>query len=230
MSILGDLSRFDQDALIELYVLDATKLSAGTFYFYSGTNELKEDITWQGQKYMALPVSITGFEFDGTKFPRPKAQLSNVNGLFSDIVTSYDDLIGCKLIRKRTTARYLDAVNFTEGNPTANPSEHLPDDVYFIVQKTNENRLTIEFELGSALDLAGVYLPRWQIIATVCQHQYRDQMCGYAGGACADEHDAPTTDINKDKCSHKVSGCKKRYGESGELSFGGFPGSALVDI
>ena len=32
-----------------------------------------------------------------------------------------DDLINAKVTRKQTFARYLDAVNFAEGNPEANP-------------------------------------------------------------------------------------------------------------
>lgn len=231
MTILGDLLKFNQDAFIELFVLDLTNYSAGLFYFHSGTNEIKDDIIWQGQAYQPLPVQASGFEYDGTKFPRPKLQLANAQGVFSTLVRQHNDLIGSKIIRKRTTARYLDAVNFVGGNPNANPSEYLPDEIFYITRKTQENRILIEFELGSSLDLQGVVLPKRQVIANICPFKYRGDECGYTGGPVADEYGNPVTTLALDKCSKLVdTGCKLRFGANGELPFGGFPGAALVEF
>lgn len=229
MSIYGNVQAFNQSAWIELFVLDATNLSAGYFYFHAGTNELKQNIVWQGIEYIALPISSDGFSKDGDSFPRPKLTLANIQGMFSSLILQYGDLLGCKVTRKRTQLQFLDAVNFADGNPTANPAEHLEDDIFYITQKVSENKLAITFELGSALDLAGVYLPRRQVIANTCPFQYRSEICGYAGGAVADVYDNPTTDLAKDACSKRLTGCKLRFGENNELSFGGFPGSDLVD-
>lgn len=230
MAILGELQAFDQGRWVELFILDATNLSAGLFYFHAGTNEMSGNIVWQGQEYYSLPITATGFEYDGGKFPRPKLQLANVQGLFSALVKQYSDLIGCKVIRKRTAVKYLDAVNFTNGNPTANPLECLPDEVFYIVQKTAENKMVLEFELGSSLDLQGVLLPRRQVIATVCPFKYRGEECSYAGGPVANANDEFVSTFELDRCSKRVSGCKLRWGDNGELPFGGFPGAALLDF
>lgn len=229
MSIFGDLQKFGLDAIIELFVLDLTRYGEGLFYFHAGTNQLHGNIVWQGQTYTAIPIEVEGFEVSGTTFPRPKLKLANINGVFSTMTSQMKDLVGCKVTRKRTTSRYLDAVNFTSGNPTANPLEAYPDDVFYIVRKTAENRMTIEFELGSSLDLNGVMVPKRQVIAGVCPWVYRSEECGYTGGAVATQYDQPTTDISKDKCSHKVTGCKLRYGENGDLRFGGMPGAGLIE-
>lgn len=230
MSILGELQAFNQDQWVELYVLDATTLGAGLFYFHAGVNEFNADIIWQGTTYIALPVQASGFEYNGGgSFPRPKIKLANINGMFSVLIRSYNDLIGCKVTRKRTAVRYLDAANFVGGNASANPNEYLEDEVYYITQKTNENKYLIEFEMGSALDLQGVYLPRRQVLATVCPFRYRGEECAYTGTSYWTELDVVTTDPLLDKCSKSVTGCKLRFGENGELSFGGFPGAALVD-
>ena len=227
-NIYGNLQQFALDAVVELFVLDATSKGAGYFYFHAGTNELKQGITWQGQVYTPLPLKVDGFEMSGTQFARPKMQLANVDGVFSSLVNSYSDLVGCKVIRKRTLTRYLDAVNFADGNPTANPLEAFADDIFYITRKSAENRMMIEFELGSSLDLQGVMLPRRQVIASVCCWRYRSEECGYTGGAVAKADDTPTTDINQDSCSHKVSGCKLRYGENGDLRIGCFVGASLI--
>ena len=114
------------------------------------------------------------------------------------------------------------------GNPTADPQACLPDDVFYVSQKVNENPNIVEFELAPATDLQGVMLPARQIIANYCTHIYRGEECGYAGGACAKADDTPTTDLALDRCGKKLSSCKKRFGENGDLPFGGFIGAGLV--
>jgi lambda family phage minor tail protein L len=230
MSIYGDLSAFAQDARIELFVLSGGKLGTEVFRFHSGLNEYKSDIVWQGYTYTAIPMQASGFEFTGTSFPRPKVQIANLNGSFSSLVRINDDLIGCKITRKQTTSRYLDAVNFLNGNPNANPSEHFMDEVFFVTQKTAENKVYIEFELGTALDLSGVMLPLRQVGPDICPFLYRGDECGYSGPAVADKYDNPTTILANDKCSKRVSGCKLRFGATEPLSFGNYPGSALVNL
>lgn len=113
-------------------------------------------------------------------------------------------------------------------NPTANPAEEYPAETWIITRKVNETPAAIEFELGSPLDLAGVKLPRRQVIAGTCLSAYRSGECGYAGGPVADYTDNPTSDPAKDQCSRTLRGCKKRFGENGELPISAFPGIARV--
>ena len=229
MSILGELQKFNGEALIEIYVLDTSQQGGGKYYFHAGTNELNTNIIWQGQEYTRIPLECTGFSTASDSYARPKIQLANVSGVFSTMALQMGDLVGCKITRKRTLGMYLDAVNFSDGNPSANPDEHFNDDIFYIVQKTQENKIYIEFELGSALDLQGVMLPRRQVIAGTCCWQYRSEGCGYTGGPCATNKDVATTISSQDQCSKTITGCKFRFGENGILRFGGFPGSALVD-
>lgn len=213
-----------------MFCLDATKVGAGLFYFHSGENEMKSDIVWQGQEYVALPIEASGFSYDSGAFPRPKIKLANIQGIFSVLVRSYNDLIGMKITRKRTSVRFLDAVNFEGGNPDANPGEYLEDEIYFITQKTSENKLYIEFELGGALDLSGVYLPRRMVVANHCQFRYRGEECAYTGNSYFNVYGIAVGDSTKDVCGKRLSDCKLRFGTNGELSFGGFPGSAVVSV
>ncbi|MOA38762.1 Phage minor tail protein L [compost metagenome] len=62
------------------------------------------------------------------------------------------------------------------------------------------------------------------------QGQYRGPDCGYTGTAYFDADGNPVTDPNLDECSGTVNtGCKKRFGQGGELPFGGFPASSLLN-
>jgi len=230
MSLLGELQRFDQSAVIELFEIDTTLRGGGISHFHAGTNEIKTGVIWQGQTYLPLPLQVTGFEMSGTTFPRPKLSLANISGVFSTVVRQFNDLVGCKVTRKRTLAMYLDAANFTDGNPTANPNEHFNDDIFYVVRKTGENKVAIEFELGSSLDLQGVMLPKRQIIAGTCSWLYRGEECGYTGVPVAKSNDEVTTVLSEDMCSKTVKGCKLRFGENGDLRGSFFPGAGLVDI
>lgn len=230
MSIYGTIQAFDQGAWIELFVLDATNVDAGYFYFVSGENELGGNIVWQGQEYIALPVEASGFSVDSGAFPRPRIKLANIQGLFSALLREYKDLIGMKVTRKRTKTVYLDAVNFSGGNPNANPAEHLNDDIFFVTQKLTENKLFIEYELGSAGDLQGVYLPRRCVNANYCTWQYRGEECSYTGTQYWDRLGNPVATIALDKCGKTLNDCKLRFGENGELPFGAFTGSSVTSV
>ena len=102
-----------------------------------------------------------------------------------------NDLTGAKLTRIRTLARYIDAGNFGANNVLttaddlelqledgegiqveniANPfgtpdsTQRFPDEIYYVDRKSIENRDVVEFELASVFDLAGVKLPKRQVL------------------------------------------------------------------
>ncbi|WP_223538795.1 phage minor tail protein L [Pseudomonas sp. BF-R-12] len=199
-----------------------------TLYFHAGTNEGSGSVVWQGQIYTPWPIKAAEFATPSQGSPaRPKLQVGNFGGTISALCRQYDDLLWVKLKRRRTMVKYLDAVNFTGGNPTANPAEEFPVETWFITRKVNETPAAIEFDLGSPLDLT-VKLPRRQVVAGTCLWAYKSGECGYAGPPVADYANNPTSDPAKDQCSRSLIGCKKRFGENGELPFGGFPGIARV--
>ncbi|WP_273387026.1 phage minor tail protein L [Thermomonas hydrothermalis] len=110
-------------------------------------------------------------------------------------------------------------------NPTADPNQYLSRDVWVVDRKSSENRVFIEFELAAPIDVAGVMLPRRQVVANVCAWRYRSAECGYAGGPVADRDDNPTTNPALDACGKRLASCKLRFGQTGVLPFGGFPGT-----
>ena len=119
-----------------------------------------------------------------------------------------------------------------DGQPEADPDEELPPDIWYVERKAAENNETVQFELASALDFAGVQLPRRQIVANVCWWLscggYRGPYCGYNGGPVADENDIIVTDASKDKCGGRLSSCKLRFGENNPLPYGSFPAAGLL--
>lgn len=218
---------------MELFILNMSNTpSGGLLYFHAGTNGLSQPVVWQGQTYDPYPIQASGFDIttQGT-LPRPKLQVANVGGMFSAEVNANNDLVGCTLTRKRTHVRFLDAVNFPNGNPEASPTQEYPDDIWFIDQKVSENRYMIEFALASVFDLMGVQLPYREIIKNSCPWRYRGPECGYSG-PMMDMNDAITTDPSADVCPKLLKSCKARCGAygNGTLPFGGFPGATKYEL
>lgn len=227
-----ELQSLAPSAMIELFEIDATKYGGDILRFVAHTNEFGTDVVWQGNTYIRMPIDATGFDLNtsGT-LPRPSMSISNIQGAMAGLARQHNYFLGCRVTRKRTFVRFLDAVNFPPGSAyglEADPNQHLPDDIWYVDRKASENSVMLVFELASVLDLPGVRLPRRQYIQNVCAWQYRSAECGYTGGAVAEANGNPTSDATKDHCGRRLSDCKLRFGATGTLPFGGFPASGLL--
>ena len=230
MTLVNELATLSPSARIELVVVDATVLGGTVLRFHAGTNALNQPLVWQGNTYTVLPIQTEGFEVrpDGPA-ARPVLRVSNNGGVVGALARQYNHLQGATLIRKRTRARYLDAVNFPGGvNPSADPTAAYADELWLFDRMSGRNRTLIEWELVSPLDLEGVLLPRRQVRVSVCTWKYRSSECGYAGGPVAKLDDTATSDPDLDRCSLLVSGCKLRFGATAELPIGIFPGAGSL--
>jgi len=226
-AVAAEAQSLSPSAIVELFVLDMTKLGGQLIRFHAGTNGLQQPVVWQGQTYSPLPVEVEGFDVttQGT-LPRPKLRVANIDGLFSAGVREMRDLVTAKVIRKRTFARFLDAVNFPGGvNPNANPNHHFEDDMFQIERKVLENSYIIEWELASAFDLEGVMLPFRQIIQNSCPWVYRSAECGYTKAVYFNNEDQRVWTIAEDVCGKRLRSCERRFGTNNALPYGGFPGA-----
>jgi len=235
-SIQEQLYKLEPSAIIELFQLQLTEAVNGvddTLYYHAGTNELTADIVFAGITYAATPIEVDGFEVTtkGT-LPRPSMRVANANSAVSALLVLYNPL-NAKVTRIRTCKKFLDAVNFSGGNPSADSSAKFEDEIWYIDRVANENPQVVEFELTSKLDLTNLALPRRQIVEH-CPWQYRGSECGYRGTRYFDVNDSSVTSASADVCGKRISSCELRF-PSGQgigprsrlLPFGGFPGARL---
>jgi len=172
--LITDLQKINPSAIIELLTIttDATLHgSAQTYRFHNGTSlNANGDIVWQGNSYIKMPIQAEGFAYQRGQVPRPTLTVSNALGTITAIlldvnkVTTGNDLTGATVKRIRTSARYIDAVNFPGNtNPFGTPDSTAEDvETYTIDRKSAENREVVQFELAAAIDIAGVYAPKRQ--------------------------------------------------------------------
>lgn len=184
----------------------------GVLRFHNNVKVFNSYIKWQGNTYYPAPITAEGFESSskGT-LPTPSMSISSQSedgvdqlALLKHEIKKFGDIIGAKVTRRRTFAKYLDVSNFggnrtvstsnisAKGNESKgflpdgyepDPYAELPKDVYFIERKETENKNIIKYQLSSALDLEGVKLPKRTIISDKCVWQYRGIGCWYQHAA-----------------------------------------------
>ena len=162
-------------ALIELYVLE---YSSNNFaYFFGGLDEDLTAIQFRDtdgtvRTYQAIPISAADFSVksDGS-MPRPELSIGNVGNILTNAIggLDYEELIGQRITKRTTLEKYL----VGESGDTTPPLE-FPKQTYIIDRIKERNILAITFELASPFDVAGITLPRRQIIGGSCPFRYRE--------------------------------------------------------
>lgn len=235
--ITADIQGLTPGDRVYLFELDATQIGGEHLRFHGYPQA--GPIWWQGSEYGPWAIEAEGFARTGVGTqPAPILRVGNIGqdeqgnalpGVISALCLALGDMVGARVIRRSTLSKYLDAANFPGGNPTADPQEELPPEIWLIEAKTAEDKETVEFELRSALDFDGEQLPARQIQANICGWLsiggYRGSYCAYTGSAMFDRDGNPVADPTQDKCGGRVSDCKKRFGEWQPINFGGFPGA-----
>ena len=235
MPLNSDFQKPVVDGVITLFELDASKLGAGILRFHGNNHERNDGvITFRGKAYNPQALNVTGLEMrsDG-RASTPTLTLANniagVQGAVSAYCLQFNDFAGAKLTVITTLAKYLDPINFADGNPNA--SDECKEQLWFVEQKTSENAQQVTFELSNPIDLEGLKIPvreitnycHWAVVG-----KYRGEECGYTGSAMFDEHDNPTDNPIMDKCGGRMKSCVCRFGRNKPLPFGGCPASSLI--
>lgn len=249
----SDLQKLSVTGRVTLYELDATKLGAGIFRWHGHMSyedwqiidssivtdslQVRRDIIWQGNVYEPLPIKSDGLEVRGDgKASMPTLNISANRedsqgvmqiGFIRALCLQYYDLAGARLTVTNTLAQYLDAANFTDGNPQADPNEYRKQ-VWYCEQKTGENALSVTFELSNPVDFEGSRIPSREITSFchwALHGRYRGEECKYMGTAMFTEDGTPTDNPELDRCGGRLSDCRIM---NNEKNYGGFPSSSLI--
>lgn len=242
MSFTQDIQQLEPGSLVQLIEVDGTAFGMDTVLRFHAYNLATEgwksfaadnlpSIIWQGNEYDPHPYELTGLEMNSSgSQPTPKLSVGNVGNYVTALCLQFDDLVKAKVKIHTTMAKYLDAANWEQGNPNANPQEERLQ-LFYVNAKTTETRAVVEFELCSPFDIQSLQLPSRQItpVCTWCMRGwYRTGTgCDYAGNLYFAKDGTPTDDPSKDVCGGRLADCKARFGEDQPLSFGGFPAANL---
>ncbi|ENO6342900.1 phage minor tail protein L, partial [Salmonella enterica] len=160
-----------------------------------------------------------GFEMNGKgAAARPSLKVSNLYGMVTGMVEDLHSLVGATVIRRIVYVRFLDAVNFQNGNQEADPEQESVSR-WVIEQCSDLTSVSATFVLATPTETDGCVFPGRIMLANTCTWIYRSDECGYTGPAVADEFDNPTADPAKDACNRCARGCALRDNTG---NFGGF--------
>ena len=231
-SVSAELANLNPSAIVTFFEIDVTNImeannisnlgveadaygviqdvQGNILRFHNSINVFNSFLKWQGFTYYPAPIQGEGFETSsrGT-LPTPTLTIvtqgsqKDLMGLLRHQIRKFGDVVGAKVTRIRTFAKYLDVDNFlavdAEGNisPTASedmatenlgeipagfepdPYAELPRDVYYIERKESENKSILRYQLSSNLDLEGIRIPKRMILANRCMFDYRGPGCWY---------------------------------------------------
>ena len=211
---------------------DSTAFKADRIFTVGDQKVWYRNIVFDGQTYEPMALQVEGLEMNSTgKASSPTFAMANnihgVQGAVSAYCLKFEDFVGAKLKVIRTLSKYLDAENFSVGNPHANPTESKTQ-IWYIEQKTSENSQVVNFELSNPIDFEGLKIPVRNITSycdwAMCGN-YRGEQCQYMGMRYFTDKNELTDDPSLDKCRGDLEACKLR---SNSANFGGFPAANLM--
>jgi len=163
-----------QDPGSELITLFDLSLPDGsTAYFTSNYDASSVEFRDSGgtpRTYVSLPMEADGFDIssDGS-YSRPTLTVANVNSVFADSIgIDFEELIGRRITRRLTLKKYL----YGESGDSNPPIEY-PRTTYVIDRIKDKNIIQVTFELAAPFDIAGITLPRRQVISGGCPWRYQ---------------------------------------------------------
>lgn len=180
--IATDLQSQELDPIVELYELKLSETT--TLFFHSGNDSSLDTVKFHpinvpndnteedANEYVEMPIMMEGIEFTSQGASnRPVVTIANVasifKGLLNDESFSFQDLVGAKLTKRTTLAKYL-----VGGSEEDNPFE-FPIASYFIDRISGESSMMVELELALPFDVEGIKLPNRSIIGKYCAWVYQ---------------------------------------------------------
>uniref|UniRef100_UPI000C0415C7 phage minor tail protein L n=1 Tax=Xenorhabdus kozodoii TaxID=351676 RepID=UPI000C0415C7 len=140
MTMNTALQQLEPGSKILLFAVDGSAFGGPDLYFHNHPIPYTEDelensdqlpvksIWWQDVEYKPWPVSIEGLEVnsDGRAIS-PTLSVANLDGTISALCLAHQNMAQARVTIRMTFAHYLDARNFPDGNPEADPTQEKID-------------------------------------------------------------------------------------------------------
>jgi len=174
--------------LLEFFELTIGAGSNNTLYFHDGKKENLDDVTFDGNTYVALPIMMEGMELkaDGA-MSRPTLTIANVESILKSgskfktqmedgtwgatvnseplVATDFklDHLVGATIVKRKTLEKYL----------SSSPIIEFEKDEYIIDRISEKTNTFVTLELASPFDLGGIRVPNRVVIGKYCPWVYQ---------------------------------------------------------
>ncbi len=99
--------------------------------------------------------------------PRPTLTVSNLHGMVTGMAEDLQSLVGGTVVRRKVYARFLDAVNFVNGNSDADPEQEVISR-WRIEQCSELSAVSASFVLSTPTETDGAVFPGRIMLANTC--------------------------------------------------------------
>lgn len=253
MSLVNEAASLSPSGRIQLIKVDGSEFGAGIHLLHyspfphtpaeiiaANGDEDKlgpKPIIFGGESYEFWPFDVDGIDFDTEQSASPTLSLSNLDGVVTALTLQFKNMLNAQVSIIDTYVNFLDAANFPNGNPNADPTMFNVQ-TFWLDTKSGANDEQVVWTMTSPADLQGLVIPT-RTITGICEWMLRDQYrsgdgCTYNGTAYFDVKGNPVSDPALDVCGGCLSDCRKRFGagladpNSAPLDFGAFPGANLI--
>ncbi|ENS1195177.1 phage minor tail protein L [Escherichia coli] len=193
---LNECTRAEQSASVVLWEIDLTEVGGERYFFCNEQNEKGEPVTWQGRQYQPYPIQGSGFELNGKgTSTRPTLTVSNLYGMVTGMAEDMQSLVGGTVVRRKVYARFLDAVNFVNGNSYADPEQEVISR-WRIEQCSELSAVSASFVLSTPTETDGAVFPGRIMLANTCTWTYRGDECGFVVSTPEGERYFPCVNIS----------------------------------
>ncbi len=164
---LNECTRAEQSASVVLWEIDLTEVG-GERYFSVMSRTKKVSRSRQGRQYQPYPIQGSGFELNGKgTSTRPTLTVSNLYGMVTGMAEDLQSLVGGTVVRRKVYARFLDAVNFVNGNSYADPEQEVISR-WRIEQCSELSAVSASFVLSTPTETDGAVFPGRIMLANTC--------------------------------------------------------------
>lgn len=167
-TISDDLKLNNGSGKVELFDFDLTMFGGPIYHFTPQPCGDLGYVTFGGVQYQQFPFQLSGVSNSAEgSLPRPTLAVGAVSNLvFKAALIQYGSLLGAKVTRRITYAKYLD------GASNANSSYHSVAESWFINQVQEHSKTQIVFELALPMDRPNIILPPGQILKVASGNPY----------------------------------------------------------
>ncbi len=151
-----------------------------------------EPVTWEAA-VSGIPHSGLGFELNGRGWRCPSDTTVNWHGMVTGMAEDLQSLVGGTVVRRKVYARFLDAVNFVNGNSDADPEQEAMPLAHRAVQRTERGQCLFWPHQRRRMARFSRGVSCWRI--PVCGLTVL--MSAVTRQGSGDEFDKPTTDIRR---------------------------------
>lgn len=162
-----DLKLAHGSGLVELFDFDLSMLGGPIYHFTPKPTGSLGYITFGGVQYFSFPFEFKSANGAEGTLPRMQLTVGAVQNLvFKAALVQYGSLLGMRMTKRVTYAKYLD------GAANANSSMHSTPELWICKKLLEQGKESVSFEMALPIDAPNIVFPPGQCLKVASANPY----------------------------------------------------------